>query len=50
MTQDSITLVKCDVCDAREELGGEITERTLEDEGWYLGPTETLCPDHSETE
>ena len=38
------TVVQCDCCDNREQLGGEITDRTLEDEGWYLGPTQTLCP------
>jgi hypothetical protein len=49
MTQEA-TIIKCDVCDALEELESEITERTLEDDGWYLGPTETLCPEHSEME
>jgi hypothetical protein len=42
--------VQCEVCGAAETLGGEINERTLEDEGWYLGPTQTLCPDHAEQE
>lgn len=40
--------VKCDVCDAREAIFGEITEQTLEDDGWYLSPTENLCPEHAE--
>jgi hypothetical protein len=40
--------VKCDTCDACEALGGEITEQTLEDDGWYISPTETLCPEHAE--
>jgi len=42
--------VRCDVCDNREYIYGEITEKTLEDEGWYLGLNEVLCPDHSEME
>lgn len=42
--------IRCDMCDARECTGGEITDKTLEDEGWYLGTTETLCPDHSDME
>lgn len=39
--------VNCAVCDATEEIGGEINERTLEDDGWELGSTENLCPDHA---
>lgn len=42
--------IRCDRCDNREFIGGEITEKTLEDEGWYLGFNEVLCPDHSEME
>jgi len=42
--------VRCDRCDNREYIGSEVTERTLEDEGWYLGTIETLCPEHSEME
>lgn len=42
--------VECDLCSAFEDLGGEINERTLEDSGWYLGPTQTLCPEHAENE
>lgn len=42
--------VRCDQCDAREFIGGEITEQTLEDDGWYLGMREALCPEHSEME
>jgi len=41
------TLVECDVCDNKETLGGEISERTLEDAGWYLGDISVLCPEHS---
>jgi hypothetical protein len=44
--------VECSVCDAEEEVFGEITEKTLEDEGWYLGAFDlsnsALCPDHNE--
>jgi hypothetical protein len=40
-------VVECDVCDNRECIGGEINERTLEDSGWYLGTTQTYCPDHA---
>jgi hypothetical protein len=41
--------VRCDACDARETVEGEITERTLEDDGWYLGHDDyALCPDHNE--
>lgn len=40
--------VKCDTCDAEEFISGEITSKTLEDDGWYLGPTISLCPDHNE--
>jgi hypothetical protein len=47
---ESETRVECDVCDAAEFICGEVNERTLEGEGWYLGPTQTLCPDHSEQE
>ena len=43
-------MVECAVCDAKEFIGGEIVHRTLEDDGWYFGATETLCPDHSEQE
>lgn len=49
MDEQFIT-VQCDICSAEESIGGEINERTLEDEGWYLGPTSTLCSDHSESE
>ena len=42
--------IRCDMCDAREYIGGEIAEQTLEDEGWYLGTNEVLCPDHSDME
>jgi hypothetical protein len=40
--------VRCDVCDNREYISDEVIEKTLEDEGWYLGINEVLCPDHSE--
>ena len=49
MGDDSV-FIECDVCDAREELYSEVTERTLEDEGWYLGDVSILCPEHSEAE
>jgi hypothetical protein len=49
-TTTTAQIVQCDQCDRREELFGEITERTLTDEGWYLGPTITECPDHNEDE
>jgi hypothetical protein len=39
--------VECDVCDNAEVISGEISERTLEDDGWYLGHTMTYCPDHA---
>lgn len=40
--------VECDVCNETAELGGEINEKTLEDEGWYLGDISVLCPRHSD--
>jgi hypothetical protein len=41
--------IHCDVCDAVETVSDhEVTEETLEGEGWYLGPASTLCPDHNE--
>jgi uncharacterized protein YlaI len=40
--------VRCDRCDAVEYLGGEIDERTLEGDGWYLGPKSTLCSECNE--
>lgn len=42
--------IECDACSAVEEIGGEINERTLEDEGWELGPNVNYCPDHAEGE
>lgn len=47
---ETFRVVRCEVCSAEESIGGEIIEKTLEDDGWYLGPTETLCPDHAESE
>lgn len=47
---ETFRVVRCAICSAEESIGGEISEKTLEDEGWYLGPTETLCPDHAESE
>jgi len=44
---DPGTLVECDACDNKETLGGEISERTLEAAGWYLGDISVLCPEHS---
>lgn len=40
--------IECDVCDEVAFRGGEITERTLEDEGWYLGEISVLCPRHND--
>jgi hypothetical protein len=40
-------IAECDICDNREEMFGEVDSHTLEDAGWYLGPTSTLCPDHN---
>jgi hypothetical protein len=42
--------IRCDRCDSREFICGEITEKTLEDDGWYLGTNEVLCPEHSDME
>jgi hypothetical protein len=42
--------VNCDVCDATETIVGEISERTLTDDGWYIGPRITLCPEHSDND
>lgn len=50
LTEGLTTAVRCARCDEQATIGGEINEKTLEDEGWYLGPTETLCPAHSESE
>jgi hypothetical protein len=47
---ETFRVVRCDICSAEETLGGEIAEKTLEDEGWYLGPTETTCPDCSDSQ
>jgi hypothetical protein len=49
-TDDYDEEIRCDCCDNREFIGGEITEKTLEGDGWYLGFNEVLCPDHSEME
>ena len=38
--------IKCLVCDAEEFIGGEVDERTLEDDGWYIGENIAYCPDH----
>jgi hypothetical protein len=49
LVEDEGRVVRCDICDAVETVGDtEVTEETLEGEGWYLGPASTLCPDHSE--
>lgn len=40
-------IIKCAVCDAREEMGGEVNAQTLEGEGWQFDTSETLCPDHA---
>lgn len=45
-----IVSFRCDECDEEAIIAGEINEKTLEDEGWYLGPALTLCPQHSEQE
>ena len=42
-----MSVIECAVCDAREEIGSEINERTLEDAGWQFDFSETLCPDHA---
>lgn len=47
MSSDSTIEIQCDVCDNTAELGGEVNEKTLEDEGWYLGDISTLCPTHA---
>jgi hypothetical protein len=47
-SSDPLSIVECDVCDNKETLGGEISERTLEDGGWYLGEISVLCPQHND--
>lgn len=39
-------VVRCAVCDAEETVLGEISEETLEGDGWYLGFNVSLCPEH----
>ena len=40
--------IECDVCDETTFICGEVNERTLEDEGWYLGDISVLCPTHND--
>lgn len=44
--------VECSVCGAVEYVGGEISEETLEGDGWYLGTNDAhnLCPEHNDWE
>jgi hypothetical protein len=40
--------VQCGVCDTHVDLRVEIDEHALENDGWYIGPAQTLCPQHVE--
>lgn len=46
----AVNAVECDMCRARTWINGEVTEQTLENDGWYLSSRETLCPKHNDKE
>lgn len=48
MANTTTTEIKCELCDADEELGGEITEKALEAQGWSFSDSTILCPEHNE--